>query len=221
MPKFSRREVLQSGAALATGGFLLHPAFANTVRFLETAKRAEDADAIQPIPEIDLGPREHLLFDFDWRFTQGNADDPAKDLNFGGVGGYQKGSGELSFAKTGRFALAQPQFDDSNWHRINLPHDWGVELPFVDDPSLSSRGFKPLGREYPETSVGWYRRTFHIPAEDNGRRIYLNFDGAFHSTQVFCNGVFLGRNSDGYTPFGFDLSDFLNYGGNELHRRAG
>ena len=213
MPKFSRREVLQSGAVLTTGGLLLHPAFASTARFLAAAQGAEDAAAIQPIPEIDLGPREHLLFDFDWRFIHGNANDPTKDLNFGGVGGYQKGNIETSFAKTGRFALAQPQFDDASWRRIDLPHDWGVELPFVDDPSQRLRGYKPLGRNYPETSVGWYRRTFHIPIEDQGRRISLDFDGVFRNTLVFCNGVYLGRNDDGYTPFSFDVSDFLNYGG--------
>jgi beta-galactosidase len=213
MPKFSRRKVLQSGAALTTGGFLLHPSLAGAARLAEAARKAVDAGVIHPTPEIDLAPREHLLFDFDWRFTYGNANDPAKDLNFGGVGGYQKGNTEASFAKTGRFALAQPQFDDSGWRRIDLPHDWGVELPFVDDPSQRSRGFKPLGRDYPETSVGWYRRTFHIPIEDQGRRIYVDFDGAFRNTLVFCNGVYLGRNDDGYTPFGFDLSNFLNYGG--------
>ncbi len=213
MPKLSRREVLQTGAVLTTGGLLLRPAFASTSRFFEAAKGAEDAGAIQPIPEIDLSPRERLLFDFNWRFIHGNADDAAKDLNFGGVGGYQKGSGETSFAKTGRFALAQPQFDDASWRKINLPHDWGVELPFVDDPAQNSRGYKPLGRKYPETSVGWYRRTFRIPMEDQGRRIYLDFDGAFRNTLVFCNGVYLGSNDDGYTPFGFDVSNFLNYGG--------
>jgi len=61
--------------------------------------------------------------------------------------------------------------------------------------------------------VGWYRRTFDIPKEDSGRRITLEFDGAFRSTLVFLNGYFIGRNDNGYAPFRFDLSDFLNYGG--------
>jgi beta-galactosidase len=205
MPKFTRREVLHSGAVLTAGSFLFPPTFADTALFTKAVGRAEDAGVIAAIPEIDLGPREHLLFDFGWRFVQGHASDPAKDLNFGADQG--------DFAKTGDFMFSQPKFDDSKWRALNLPHDWAVELPFVNDPSLTSHGYKPLGRKYPETSVGWYRRTFHIPKEDEGRRIYVNFDGIFRSALVFCNGAFLGRSESGYAPFGFELTDFLNYEG--------
>ena len=67
--------------------------------------------------------------------------------------------------------FAKAKFDDSKWRALNLPHDWAVELPFVRDEELQSHGYKPLGRRYPETSVGWYRREFDIPASDLGRRI--------------------------------------------------
>jgi len=204
MSRVSRRKVLQSGALVAAGSLLLKPALADTTLFTKTDAKAEEAGVIQDIPQIDLSPREHLLFDFDWRFIHGHATDPAKDLNFGADQG--------DFAKTGAFHFAQPKFDDSQWRALDLPHDWAVELPFVDDPSLTSHGYKPLGRKYPETSVGWYRRTFHIPQKDAGRRIYVNFDGIFRSALVFCNGAFIGRSDSGYTPFGFDLTDFVNYG---------
>ena len=85
--------------------------------------------------------------------------------------------------------------------------------PFVRDEEQNSHGYKPLGRRYPETSVGWYRRTFDIPKEDAGKRISVLFDGAFRDALVFLNGYFIGRNDNGYAPFYFDLSDFLNYGG--------
>ncbi len=62
-------------------------------------------------------------------------------------------------------------------------------------------GIKPLGRRYPETSVGWYRRAFDIPASDTGRRISVEFDGAFRDVLVFVNGCFIGRNDNGYAPF--------------------
>ena len=77
---------------------------------------------------------------------------------------------------------------------------------------MQSHGYKPLGRRYPETSVGWYRREFEIPASDLGRRITVEFDGAFRSVLVFVNGCFVGRNDNGYAPFRFDLTDFLAYG---------
>ena len=100
--------------------------------------------------------------------------------------------------------------------RLNLPHDWAVELPFVRDEEQNSHGYKPLGRRYPETSVGWYRRTFEIPKEDEGRRIMVEFDGAFRSALVFLNGYFIGRNDNGYAPFSFDLTDFLQLWRKEL-----
>lgn len=151
-----------------------------------------------------MPPRVQLLFDFEWKFYQGHATDPARDLEFG------KDQGD--FAKSGGFGFARARFDDSKWRSLNLPHDWGVELPFVHDEDLQSHGYKPLGRRYPETSVGWYRRTFDIPKEDSGRRVVVQFDGAFRSALVFLNGYFIGRNENGYAPFRFDLTDFLNYG---------
>jgi beta-galactosidase len=60
--------------------------------------------------------------------------------------------------------------------------------------------------------VGWYRHEFEIPASDLGRRITVEFDGAFRDVLVFVNGCFIGRNDNGYAPFRFDLTDFLSYG---------
>jgi beta-galactosidase len=60
--------------------------------------------------------------------------------------------------------------------------------------------------------VGWYRREFEIPSSDLGRRIWVEFDGAFRDVLVFVNGCFIGRNDNGYAPFRFDLTDFIAYG---------
>jgi beta-galactosidase len=151
-----------------------------------------------------VAPREQLLLDFGWKFIFGNGSDPSKDLGFG----YDQGD----FAKTGDFKFAKVGFDDTKWRRLNLPHDWAVELPFIRDDALQSHGFKPLGRRYPETSVGWYRREFDIPASDAGRRIAVEFDGAFRDVLIFVNGCFIGRNDNGYAPFRFDITDFLAVG---------
>ena len=109
--------------------------------------------------------RERLLLDFGWRFHFGHASDPAKDFGYGTAGAG-------NFQKTGNFMpAASSSFDDGDWRDIDLPHDWAVELPYQNDPELASKGFHPLGRKYPETSVGWYRRIFDLPAEDAGKRI--------------------------------------------------
>jgi beta-galactosidase len=198
VPKLSRRDLLSSGIALSASSLLAQSAWARTVAALGASADASSG----AIPAV--APREQLLFDFGWKFTLGHGSDPARDLGFG--------FGQGDFAKTGDFKFAKTGYDDSKWRKLDLPHDWAVELPFVNDDEQKSHGYKPLGRRYPETSVGWYRREFDIPASDHGRRVSVLFDGAFRSVLVFVNGCFVGRNDNGYAPFHFDLSDFLKYG---------
>ena len=199
MPSLTRRDLLRSGVALSATT-LVSSSVSRAHALLAGYPSAASADAASAV-----APREHLLFDFGWKFFQGNGADPAKDLGFG--------MGQGDFAKSGEFEFSTAKFDDSKWRSLDLPHDWAVELPFVRDEEQQSHGYKPLGRRYPETSIGWYRRTFDIPKEDSGRRISILFDGAFRSALVFLNGYFIGRNDNGYAPFYFDVSDFLNYGG--------
>jgi len=103
-------------------------------------------------------------------------------------------------------------FDDSDWKDVDLPHDWAVELPFQNDPTLSSKGFYPLGRQYPATSVGWYRRVFELPESDAGKRITLEFDAAYREATVIFNGFYIGRHIGGYDPFSVDVTDFATPG---------
>jgi beta-galactosidase len=199
MPDLSRRDLLSSGVALSVSSLLARSAWGRTAALLASASKDDSAAALAAV-----APREQLLFDFGWKFQFGNSADPAHDLNFG------KGQGD--FAKTGDFDFAKAKFDDSKWRPLNLPHDWAVELPFVHDEEQQSHGYKPVGRRYPESSVGWYRREFDIAASDAGRRISIEFDGAFRSVVIFVNGCFIGRNDNGYAPFQFDVTDFLEYG---------
>jgi beta-galactosidase len=200
MSSISRRDLLYSGVALSASSLLVRSAWSRTAAML-----ADAAVTGSPAALAAIAPREHLLFDFGWKFQFGHGTDPARDLGFG--------NGQGDFAKTGDFKFAKLGFDDSKWRGLDLPHDWAVELPFVRDEELNSHGYKPLGRRYPETSVGWYRREFDIPAGDQGRRITVEFDGAFRSVLVFVNGCFVGRNDNGYAPFSFDVTDFLHVGG--------
>ncbi len=195
----TRRDLLRSSLALSAAA-LGAGSVGRAHALLAAYPGAASAEALAAV-----GPRERLLFDFGWKFFQGHGSDPRRDLGFG--------MGQGDFAKTGEFEFATGKFNDSQWRSLNLPHDWAVELPFVRDEEQQSHGYKPLGRRYPETSVGWYRRVFDVPKEDAGRRVVLEFDGAFRDALVFLNGSFMGRNDNGYAPFRFDLTDFLNYGG--------
>jgi len=196
MSSLTRRDLLRSG--LAISATTLVPGSVSRAHAL-LARYTSAAGEPTAVP-----PREHRLFDFGWKFFFGHGTDPSRDLGFG--------MGQGDFAKSGEFWFATDRFDDSKWRSLDLPHDWAVELPFVRDEEQNSHGYKPLGRHYPETSIGWYRRKFDIPKEDSGRRISILFDGAFRSALVFLNGYFIGRNDNGYAPFSFDVTDFLRYG---------
>src|ERR1700690_699104 len=172
-----------------------------TIVLLSGALPQETTAQTSPPDAVNSG-RERLLMDFDWRFAFGNANDPARD--------FDPGSSFFSYlAKAGNGSGgAATDFDDRGWRTVNLPHDWAVALPFSDHAS-GSHGYKALGRSFPENSVGWYRKTFSIPAADLGKHITVEFDGVFRDSQVWVNGFYLGRESSGYTGFGYDLTDYL------------
>jgi beta-galactosidase len=210
MPDLTRRDLFKTGAAVAA-------ARAAPAVEAEPAK-AISGIAASPQPEI----RERLKFDFGWKFHLGHAGDPAKDFGYG--------RNLDSFAKAGFniAACAMLDFDDAGWAAVDLPHDWAMELPYMppkhpppsgaansDDPA-AGHGYKPLGRDWPENSVGWYRRVFEIPQGDRGKRIAVEFDGVFRDAAVTINGYLIARNQSGYASFCADLTDFLDYGGKNV-----
>jgi len=200
MPDWTRRDFLKSGIAASAGAASLGP----SAEELLAGPRAGVA-SLPGQPSSAGSLRERLLLDFGWRFHLGNAADPSKDFGYGLGRSYQK-TGAM-FSKPSR-----PDFDASGWEAINLPHDWAVALPFHEDKWLTTHGSKPLGRTYPDTSIGWYRRVFEIPAGDLGKRLSLEFDGVFRDSMVALNGNFLGRNLSGYAPFSYDITDHALYG---------
>lgn len=150
--------------------------------------------------------REHQLMDFGWRFSFGHATDFEKD--FGASTGYF-----TYFAKTGYgIGAAAVAFNDSAWRKVDLPHDWAVELPFSGSAG-HSHGYKTIGWKYPETSVGWYRKKFDVPASDLGRKISIQFDGIHRNSTVWINGFYVGHEPSGYASSVYDITDYLNYGG--------
>ena len=204
-PIWTRRALLKSGIAATATVITPELAFASSKgEVADDPSYQETASTHTPTGSS----RERLLLDFNWRFHLGSACDVERDFNFG------KLAREATFAKSGRAgAVTYQKFDDSAWRSIDLPHDWGVELPFQSTPPLlSDHGAKPLGRDYPETSIGWYRRTITLAPTDAGKRISIEFDGVFREAAVFFNGFYLGTNFSGYAPFSFDVTDFANPG---------
>ncbi len=107
------------------------------------------------------------------------------------------------------------KFDDSSWKEVRIPHDWVVNLPYAPEAS-HSHGYKTVGWKYPETSVGWYRKVFSVPASDEGRHIELQFDGIFRNAEVWVNGFYLGGEPSGYITHVYDISDYLDYGADNV-----
>lgn len=163
----------------------------------------------QKLPENPLAPRERLKMDFGWRFAFGHPYDTEKD--------FRHATGYFSYLTKSGYGdgPAAPDFDDSAWRVLDVPHDWAVEQPFSGKGS-HSHGYKAIGRNFPEASVGWYRKHFFIPESDLGRRITIEFDGVHRDAVVWVNGFYLGRESSGYSNFRYDITDYLNYGGENV-----
>lgn len=158
---------------------------------------------------------ETINFDENWKFAFGNAADPAKDFGCG-TEYFNYLTKAASIHNEGPYS---PKFDpakwDNEWKEVNLPHDWVVDLPFSPDAS-HSHGYKTVGYKYPETSVGWYRKVFSLPADDLGRHLSLRFDGIFRDARVWVNGFYLGSEPSGYASQVYDISEYLNYGGDNV-----
>src|ERR1039458_9418875 len=107
-------------------------------------------------------------------------------------------------------AYVQPDFDDSGWQQINLPHDWAIEGLFTRS------GGGGMGR-LPSASVGWYRKKLNIPATDADKKIFLDVDGAMSYATVWLNSQLVGGWPFGYASWRLDLTPFVKTGGtNEL-----
>ena len=142
-------------------------------------------------------PRVCQRFDEDWRFAKG---DPA-----------------------GASAAA---FDDSSWRRLDLPHDWSIEdLPPRPAGQRSTAAlatarsgpFDPQAEGdgavgFTVAGLGWYRKSFVLPAAWRGRRVSLTFDGVYMNCQVWCNGQRVAEHPYGYTSFHVDLTAQARWG---------
>ena len=116
-------------------------------------------------------------FDSDWRFRQGEVKD-----------------GE------------QTTLNDSDWRKLDVPHDWSIEGPFSkDNPTGRAGGYLPSG-------VGWYRKHFKLPTSESDRRVFIEFDGVMANSDVWINGVHLGKRPYGYVSFGYELTAQVKFG---------
>ena len=118
----------------------------------------------------------------------------------------------VSFNQDWRFQLGDISnaqdvgFDDSQWRRLDLPHDWSIEGEFSENaPAGTGGGALPGG-------LGWYRKTFTIPTTAKEKLIFIEFDGVYRNSEVWINGHYLGKRPYGYSTFEYELTPHLVYG---------
>ena len=100
--------------------------------------------------------------------------------------------------------------DDSNWQSVTLPHDWAIYDGFSPDALSGGDG------AYLDGGIGWYRKTFDIPKEYEGKNISVGFDGISELGKVWINGTYIGFRPNGYASFECDLTPYLNYDGKNV-----
>lgn len=139
--------------------------------------------------------RQRLSLDKGWSFFQG-------DIAFPIITGHGM---SYSNAKAGKsWGAAAPEFDDTNWRKVNLPHDWSVEMPYDSTENLS-QGYRKRG-------FGWYRRNFKLSPDDKGKHIEIQFDGVATHCTVWFNGTVVARNFCGYNSIYIDVTPYAYYG---------
>ncbi|WP_243745476.1 beta-galactosidase GalB [Segetibacter sp. 3557_3] len=113
------------------------------------------------------------------------------------------------FNKDWRFSLGNDSmalhkmYNDKSWRTLNLPHDWSIEGDFSDKhPTTANQAGLPAG-------IGWYRKTFTVPATSKNKRMYINFDGVYRNSEVWINGHYLGKRPNGYISFRYELTPYI------------
>jgi beta-galactosidase len=110
------------------------------------------------------------------------------------------------FLKADPSGAEKPEFEDSGWRRLDVPHDWSIEGP-VDEknPTGAGGGFMPSG-------VGWYRKHFTLTNNVQQQLVFIQFDGVMANSDVWINGFHLGHRPYGYVSFSYELTKHLELG---------
>ncbi|MDO7885811.1 sugar-binding domain-containing protein [Hymenobacter cheonanensis] len=95
----------------------------------------------------------------------------------------------------------RPTADDKAWRAVTLPHDWSIEGPFSEQWA-SATAYLPGG-------LGWYRKSFALPAGYRGKKVFVYFDGVYKNSEVWLNGHFLGKRPSGFASFQYELTPYL------------
>ena len=103
----------------------------------------------------------------------------------------------------------QPEFDDSTWTNVSLPHTWNESDSF--QKYISHGG----GDQSEKLGIGWYRKHFKLPSSAEGQKVFLEFDGMRQAGHFFLNGQDIGLYENGVSAYGLDITKFAKFGGQD------
>lgn len=144
--------------------------------FAAPVASARDAGTRTQLAAVRISGERRVNFNANWRFYKGEAE-----------------------------GAERPDFDDSHWKLLRLPHDWAIEGPFDEKLNPETGGL-------PVSETGWYRKSFLLPQAAEGRVFTIVFDGAMANSTVWLNGEELGGRPYGYSSFFFNLTPHLHFG---------
>ena len=142
--------------------------------------------------------RETIVLKKDWRFSKGSHPD-----------------------------AIHKSFDDSQWEKVNIPHDWAIYGPFnkeIDKQEVAiaqnneTTATEKTGRTgaLPYIGEAWYRNEFTLPNLNKNKKVLIQFDGAMSEPEVFINGEKVGEWKYGYAYFYFDITEYVHKENNTI-----
>ncbi|MFA9465796.1 MAG: sugar-binding domain-containing protein [Velocimicrobium sp.] len=164
-----------------------------------TVNVVEDDGLTQDIAEDAQGS---IDFDSNWKFYLATRTPVVADSGFatGGV----KDAGDYTTNE-----IIATSFNDLDWRTVDVPHDFSIE----GNKTSSSND----SQAYLQGGLAYYRKSFKIPAAMSGsKRISIDFEGVYQNCIVYLNGQEVGNYPSGYTGFAFDITDKVNYGGENI-----
>jgi beta-galactosidase len=132
-----------------------------------------------------------------------NAISFAQDPTFRVINNFDK---NWTFIQEDISDASKPEFNDSKWRKLDVPHDWSIEGAY-DKANLTARG-----GGYLPSGIGWYRKRFSLDETMAKKKITIEFDGVMANSDVYINGFHLGKRPYGYISFIYDLTKHLNFG---------
>ncbi len=153
-------------------------------------------------PTTVTNAREVILLDTDWQFN--NSDVEGAEL-----------------------IEIVDKANAGSWETVTVPHDWAISGEFDELIDAQETRVRENGEQVvkmmrgrtgglPHVGVGWYRKSIEIPKDWQNKRIHLEFDGAMSHSKIYMNGEFVGEWPFGYASFGFDVSDYITPGQDNL-----